>query len=163
MFMLKVGYPSAREELAIAKLTTSDAEVHVDKVLRGPEILNLQKMIRQVPISDHVAMYAVKLARATRPNEAGAPDFIREFVNWGVGPRAVQYLVLGAKARAALHGEYNVTTAHVKQVAPLILRHRVIPNFHAEAEGMDADKIIQRLAESVTEPTPAEYDELAKA
>ena len=162
MFMLKVGYPTAREELAIAKLTTTDSEVSIDKVLRGPEILNLQKMIRQVPVSDHVAMFAVKLGRATRPDSPDAPPFVKEFITWGVGPRAIQYLVLGAKARAALHGQYNVTADHMRQVAPLVLRHRVIPNFHAEAQGVDSDQIIKRLLETVSEPTPAEYDALAK-
>ena len=167
MFMLKVGYPSAKEELAIAKMTTSDIESSIDKVLRGPEILNLQKMIRQVPVSDHVAMYCVKLARATRPDKKDsgtkhAPAFVNEFVAWGVGPRAIQYLVIGAKARAALHGKYNVTTEHVKQVAPLVLRHRLIPNFHAEAEGIDSDNLVKRLIDNVTEPTPEEYDALMK-
>ena len=163
MFMLKVGYPTAREELQIAKTTTSDTTVTIEKVLRGPDILALQKMIRQVPVSDHVAMYCVKLGRATRPNEADVPDFIKQFVSWGVGPRASQNLVLAAKARAALHGEYNVTTDHVKQIAALVLRHRIIPNFRAEAEGIDADNIIKRLLDTIKEPTPAEYDALVKA
>ncbi|MCX5659110.1 MAG: MoxR family ATPase [Planctomycetota bacterium] len=163
MFMIRVEYPTAAEELAIAKATTTDTEVNIDKVLRGQEILALQKMIRQVPISDHVAMYCVKLGRATRPKEPTAPDFIKEFVTWGVGPRAIQYLVLGAKARAALHGEYNVTVEHVKAVAPLVLRHRIIPNFHAEAQGIDSDNLVKRLVAAVTEPTPAEYDSLTKA
>jgi len=163
MFMLKVGYPTPAEELAIAKATTTDTEAHIEKVLRGPEILALQKMIRQVPVSDHVAMYCVKLGRATRPAEPAAPAFVKEFITWGVGPRAIQYLVLGAKARAALQGQYNVTVDHVRQVAALVLRHRMITNFHAEAEGVDTDSIIKRLLESVTEPTPAEYDELTKA
>ena len=162
MFMLKVGYPTPAEELAIAKGMTSDNEVHIEKVLHGAEILSLQKMIRQIPVSDHVAMYCVKLGRATRPGDEAAPTFVKDYVSWGVGPRAVQYLVLGAKARAALRGQYNVTADHVREVAPLVLRHRLIPSFRAEAEGMDSDALLKRILESVTEPTPQEYDALAK-
>ncbi len=160
MFMLKVGYPKPAEELQIAKATTGDLQPKMSKVLGGSDIVNLQKIIRQIPISDHVAMYAVKLGRSTRPEDAIAPEFVGKYVSWGVGPRAIQYLVIGAKARAALHGEYNVTAEHVRQVAPLVLRHRVIPNFHAEAEGIDADGLATRLLEEVAEPTPDEYDEL---
>ncbi|MCE9592532.1 MAG: AAA family ATPase [Planctomycetes bacterium] len=161
MFMLKVGYPSPADELAIAKATTGDSEIFVEKVLRGVDILSLQKMIRQIPISDHVAMYCVKIGRATRPDDALAPAFVKEYITWGVGPRAVQFLVLAAKARAALMGEYNVTCDHVRQIAALVLRHRVIPNFHAEAEGVDADNVVERLLKDVSEPTAAEYDAIA--
>ncbi len=162
MFMLRVNYPKLSEELAIAKATTADIDTTISKVLRGQEIVALQKMIRQVPVSDHVALYCVKLGRATRPADPVAPAFVKEFVTWGVGPRAIQYMVIGAKARAALHGQYNVTADHVREVAALVLRHRFIPNFHAEAEGTDADALVKRLLESVTEPTPAEYDALMK-
>ena len=161
MFMLKVGYPSPAEELAIAKTTTVDADIAISKVLGAQDILDLQKMIRQVPVSDHVAMYCVKLGRSTRAEDAIAPAFIKEYVTWGVGPRAIQYLVIGAKARAALRGEYNVTVQHVKEVAPLVLRHRMIPNFHAEAEGVDTDALVARLLKEVSEPTPEEYEKLA--
>src|SRR6185436_5107542 len=100
------------------------------KVLTGEEIVHLQQIVRRLPISDHVALYAGNLCRATRPeDEEGAAGVTKEYVNWGAGPRAVQYLVLGAKARAAIAGEYNVTCAHVRQVAPLVLRHRVMTNF----------------------------------
>jgi MoxR-like ATPase len=157
MFMLKVGYPSPKDELAIAKNTTIDTDTRIDKVLHGPEIVALQKLVRQLPVSDHVAMYCVKLGRSTRPDDAIAPAFVKEMVTWGVGPRAIQYLVVGAKARAALAGEYNVTLDHVRSVAPLVLRHRVIPNFHAEAQGVDSDKLVQRLISEVTEPAPHEY------
>jgi MoxR-like ATPase len=102
-------------------------------------------------------MYAVNLARSTRPEDESAPGFIKEFVHWGAGTRAVQYLVLGAKARAAIAGEYNVTCAHVRAVAPLVLRHRVLTNFHGEAEGMTPDKIVRQLLESVPEPRPEDY------
>ncbi len=161
MFMLKVEYPSVAEELAIVKSSPADMELRLEKVLNAQDILGLQKMIRLLPISDHVAMYCVKLGRASRPDDPVAPDFVKELVTWGIGPRAMQYLALGAKARAALAGEYNITARHVREVAPLVLRHRVIPNYHAEAQGIDADRIVQRLLEAVTEPTPEEYDQLA--
>jgi MoxR-like ATPase len=162
MFMLKVGYPKLADELAIAKAVPGDRfEMSLSKVLTGPEIVTLQKMIAQVPVSDHVALYCVKLGRATRPDDETAPAFTKEFITWGIGPRAVQYLVLGAKARAALRGEFNVTTDHVREVAPLVMRHRMIPNYQAEAQGMNADKLVKRLLDEVREPTPAEYDALA--
>ena len=160
MLMLKVGYPSPAEELAIAKADTPDLVASLKHVLHGADILSLQKLVRQVPVSDHVAMYCVKLGRSTRPDDQLAPSFIKEFVTWGIGPRAVQYLVTASKARAALHGQYNVTAEHVRQVAPLVLRHRIVPNYHAEAQGMDTDKLIVRLLEEAREPTPEEYDAL---
>ena len=162
MFMLKVGYPSVAEEVAIAKAVPGDRfEMGLSKVLTGAEIVTLQKMIARVPVSDHIAMYCVKLGRATRHDDPSAPACTRDFITWGIGPRAVQYLVLGAKARAALHGEFNVTTRHVREVAPLVMRHRVIPNYQAEAQGMDADNLVAQLLKEVPEPTPEEYDALA--
>src|SRR6202011_1841496 len=135
MFDIRISYPKPEEELEIAKSTTSDVQVNVSKVLTGPEILHLQQIVRKLPVSDHVGRYAVNLARSTRPEDAIAPPFTKEYVNWGAGTRAVQYMVLGAKARAAIAGEYNVTCAHVRDVAPLVLRHRIMVNFHGEAEG----------------------------
>ncbi len=161
MFMLKVDYPSPSEELAIIGTSPVDTEPAMNKVLTGEDILALQAIIRQVPVSEHVLLYCLKLGRSTRPGEGIAPEFIKELVTWGIGPRAVQYLALAAKARAALDGEYNVTGEHVRQVAPLVLRHRVIPNYQAEARGVDADAIIRQLLEEVPEPTPEEYDSLA--
>jgi len=160
MFMLRVDYPDPRDELAIVKSNPIDTEPTLDKVLTGPDILNLQQVIRQVPVSDHVALYALKLGRSTRPDDPIAPDFVKELVTWGIGPRGVQYLVLAAKARAALSGEYNVTGEHVRRVAALVLRHRVIPSYHAEAQGIDADALVERLLNEVGEPAPEEYDEL---
>src|SRR5205807_1183594 len=126
-------------------------------VLTGPEILQLQQIVRKLPVSDHVGRYAVNLARSTRPDDEIAPGFTKEFVGWGAGTRAVQYLVLGAKARAAIAGEYNVTCAHVRAVAALVLRHRVLVNFHGEADGMTSDKIVARLLEHVPEPRAEDY------
>jgi MoxR-like ATPase len=155
MFDIRVGYPKPHEELEIAKSTTADTRINISKVLSGDEILQLQTIVRRLPVSDHVAMYAVNLSRSTRPDDEIAPAFTKEFVNWGAGTRAVQYLVLGAKARAAIAGEYNVTVEHVREVAALVLRHRVMTNFHAEAEGMTPDKVVKRLLEEV-KPSRAE-------
>src|SRR4051794_3584659 len=157
MFDIRISYPKPHEELEIAKATTTDSDVQVTRTLTGPEITQLQSIVRRLPISDHVGMYAVNLARASRPEDESAPGFTREYVNWGAGTRAVQYLVLGAKARAAIAGEYNVTCDHVRAVAPLVLRHRVMTNFHGEAEGMTPDRIVRELLKHVTEPRPEDY------
>src|SRR5262245_26849690 len=157
MFDIRISYPKPDEELEIAKSTTSDVKIDVSKVLTGEEILHLQQIVRRLPISDHVGRYAVNLARSSRPDDEIAPGFTKEYVNWGAGTRAVQYLVLGAKARAAIAGQYNVTCQHVRDVAPLVLRHRIMTNFHAEAEGLSPDKIVGRLLEHVPEPKPQDY------
>jgi MoxR-like ATPase len=157
MFDIRIGYPKPQEELEIAKATTADVDVQVSKVLTGSEIIQLQQIVRRLPISDHVGMYAVNLARSSRPDDEIAPGFTKEYVNWGAGTRAVQYLVLGAKARAAIAGEYNVTCANVKAVAALVLRHRIMTNFHGEAEGITSDKIVRMLLEHVKEPRAEDY------
>src|SRR5437016_4589531 len=157
MFDIRISYPKPHEELEIAKATTADLEIGVAKVLTGPQIQQLQQIVRRLPISDHVGMYAVNLARSSRPEDEIAPGFTKEFVSWGAGTRAVQYLVLGAKARAAIAGEYNVTCAHVRAVAPLVLRHRIMTNFHGEAEGMTPERIAKLLLEHVSEPRPEDY------
>ncbi len=160
MFMLKVGYPSAAEELAIARFDATDLGLGVTPVLHAGDVTAMQKLVRALPVSDHVALFAVKLARATRPDDALAPAFVKEFVTWGVGPRAVQHLVTAAKARAALAGEFNLHCEHVRQVAPLVLRHRIVPNYHAQAQGVDADKLVQRLLAEVPEPGPGEHEKI---
>jgi MoxR-like ATPase len=151
MFALKVDYPSAAEELLIAKATTGPAQAALGKLLNQQQVAHLQNLVRRVPVSDHVANYAVKLARATRPGRPEAPDFVSQYVSWGAGPRAVQYLVLGAKARAVLGGTINVACDHIREVAPIVLRHRVLTNFAAEAEGIDSDEIVRRLLKQVPE------------
>jgi MoxR-like ATPase len=151
MFALKVDYPSADEELAIAKSTTGGELPELKALLKAEQVLHLQSLVRRVPVSDHVAGYAVRLSRATRPISPDAPDYVRTYVGWGAGPRAVQYLVLGAKARAIMNGTTNVSCDHIREVAPLVLRHRVLTNFAAEAEGVDADLIVERLLKSVSE------------
>ena len=157
MFDIRIGYPTPEEELQIGKTTTADVETDVTKVLTGKEIIELQHIVRRLPISDHVGRYAVDLARMTRPDEESTPDFTQEFVTWGAGTRAVQYLILGAKARAAIAGEYNVTCDHIRTVAPLVLRHRIIPNFHAEAEGVTPQHLVEMLIEHTPEPTAESY------
>ncbi len=157
MFDIRISYPKPHEELEIAKATTADVVLSANKILTGPEIVQLQQIVRKLPVSDHVGMYAVNLARSTRPEDEIAPKLTKDYVNWGAGTRAVQYLVLGAKARAAIAGEYNVTCAHVREVAPLVLRHRVMVNFHGEAEGVTPDKIVRQLLEQVKEPRPEDY------
>jgi len=157
MFDIRVTYPKPEEELTIAKTTTSNLEVDIAKALTGPQILDLQRIVRDLPVSDHVALFAVNLVRASRPDDEVAPDFTKEFVSWGCGTRAVQYLVLGAKARAAITGEYNVTCPHVRDVAPLVMRHRVITNFHGEAEGITPERIVEMILEHVPEPGPEDY------
>jgi MoxR-like ATPase len=157
MFDIRIGYPKPEEELEIAKTTTADLDVTVNTALSGEDILNLQQIVRRLPISDHVGRYAVDLARATRPEDETAPGFTKEYVTWGAGTRAVQYMVLGAKARAAISGEYNVTCAHVKEVAPMVLRHRIMTNFHAEAEGISPDRLVEMLLETIEAPTAEAY------
>src|SRR5207244_10325978 len=137
--------------------TTADVEAPIAKVLTGPEITQLQQIVRKIPVSDHVALYAVNLCRSTRPEDEIAPGFVKDYVNWGAGTRAVQYLVIGAKARAPIAGEYNVTCKHIRDVAPLVLRHRIITNFHGEADGMTPDKIVGQLLKHVSEPRAETY------
>ena len=157
MFDIRISYPTPAEELQIAKATTADVEVDLSTVLSGSQIMDLQTIVRRLPISDHVGTYAVDLARATRPEDQDASSYVKENVNWGAGTRAVQFLVIGAKARAAISGEYNVTCEHVRAVAPLVLRHRIVPNFHAEAEGISPDQIVQYLLEHVPQPGEKSY------
>jgi MoxR-like ATPase len=148
MFNILVDYPKQDEEERIVATTTSDYVAKIERVLGAQEILDLQRLVRRVPVADHVVRYAVRLARATRGRE-GAPEFIKQWVSWGAGPRASQFLVLGAKTRAVLHGRYAPGIEDVKAVAPAVLRHRIISNFTAEAEGIKPERIIQELLQAV--------------
>ncbi len=149
-FMLKiqVTYPSWDEEREVVKATTSDLETTVEPVLSGEDMLMCQRAVRRVPVADHVVEYAMRLVRCTRVGQPDLPDFITENVAWGAGPRACQFLVLGAKARAALSGRSAATCADVKSVALPVLRHRILTNFAAESSGIDADHIIGRILET---------------
>jgi MoxR-like ATPase len=145
MFELRVGYPTAVEEEQIVESTTGDQAPEVQPVLDGSEVSALQHLVRRVPAGPEVIAYSVRLARLTRPVEPGAPECTREYVAWGAGPRASQYLTLGAKARAALDGRHVADLEDVDAVAPAVLRHRIVLNFAAEAAGRDADWLIQEI------------------
>jgi len=146
MFSIHVGYPSAEEEREIVESTTSAYVPELSKVLSGADIIELQRLIRRVPVSDHVLDYAVRLARSTRPTE-DSPEFVRDWVSWGAGPRASQYLVLGAKTRAIIRGKLAPETEDVRAVAGPVLRHRIVTNFNAEADGVSSQLIVDRLVE----------------
>jgi len=152
MFNISVSYPSRAEELQIMKQTTSTYRPELKPILQGEQILRLQEVVRQVVVADHVFAYAADLVRATRPRDAAAPKFITDLVMWGAGPRASQYLILGGKARAILHGRLHVTTEDIKEVAYPVLRHRIVTTFNAEAEGVTTDDIIDRLIKAVPMP-----------
>ena len=149
MFQIEVGYPDLADEYEIVKRTTGSAEVDVSAVLNPERILELQRLVRRVPVADHVVEFAVQLVRSSRPDDARAPDFVREYVSWGAGPRASQYLILAGKARALLDGRLTVSRDDVKALARPVLAHRVLTNFHAEAERVTSGDVVGRLVESV--------------
>ena len=149
MFNVKVEYPSRDEELDIMKLTTSTVVPELKDVLGKEEILQLQETVRRVPIADPVLQYAVRLVRATRLDSDEAPAFVKESLAWGAGPRATQNLILGGKARALLQGRFYVASEDIRAVAHPVLRHRLITNYSAEAEGITTDRLIDRLLETV--------------
>ena len=155
MFNIKVGYPTEDEELEIIRTTTVEQKLKLERVLNGDDIMHLADIVRRTPVPDHVYRYALRIARSTRPTK-DSPDYIAEWVSWGAGPRASQYLILGAKARAILKGRYSAMIEDVRAVAPAVLRHRIVTNFNAESEGVDQDHIIQRLVESIPR-TEEEY------
>jgi MoxR-like ATPase len=149
MLLVDVGYPTAEEEVRIVQQTTSGTPAPLAKVLSPQEILTLQDLVRRVPVPDHVVKYAVELVRATRPKEPGALEVIRRNVAWGAGPRASQYLVVGAKARAVLQGRFAASVEDVRALARPVLRHRVLPNFTAESEGLTSVKLIEDLLQRI--------------
>jgi MoxR-like ATPase len=150
MFNIKVDYPEEEEEYKIVEQTTTPHVPMVERVLSATDILEMQDIVRKVPVAPYVIRYAMKFTRLTR-KKAGAdvPDFIKDYVTWGAGPRASQYLVLGAKARAVLHGRYYVSCEDIRAVAAPVLRHRIITNFNAEAEGIKPDDLVKRLADMI--------------
>lgn len=156
MFSINIGYPRRDEESRIVRATTQTQEVEIQPVLRGRDLVRIQQIVRMIPVSDHVVDFAVDLARATRPKEPEAPPFIRNWLAWGAGPRAAQYLVLGAKARAGLHGRFAANADDVRAVARPVLRHRIFTNFNADAEGADVEQIIDKLLQTVAEPSHGE-------
>ncbi|MDO5113312.1 MAG: MoxR family ATPase [Planctomycetia bacterium] len=156
MFKILVKYPNFQEEFEIARRTTSNLAMDVQPVLEAEEIFAIQRMVREVPISDHLIRFTLALVRQTRVGEADVPDFATENLSWGAGPRAVQFLLLGAKARALLQGRSHVTVEDVQKLAFPVLRHRLALNFTAESEGKTTDEIIARLLEE----TPSRENEL---
>ena len=158
MFKVFVEYPSFDDEFEIARRTTARSQVEVKPVLTGDDILRIQETIRDVPASDHVIRYALSLVRQTRVGQPGVPEFITENVGWGAGPRAVQFLILGGKTRALLHGRTHVTTEDIIKLAKPVLRHRLAINFAAQSDGITSDDVVQQLTES----TPTQEDELTR-
>ena len=159
MFNVVVEYPSETDEIEILRRTTDIAVAELPAIMSGEEILRLQGLVRRVPIADDMLAYASRLVRATRPEQPDAPDFVRTNLRWGAGPRAGQYLVLGAKARAVIKGRFHVSIEDIQRAARPVLRHRILTNYSAQAEGIRPDDIIDRLLEAVpAHPTPALND-----
>jgi len=152
LFNTILDYLSAEDEVKVVDLTTTTAVAQVDTVTNAGEILDFQQLVRMVPIADSVARYAVELVRATRPNDPSAPDFVKNYVNFGASVRAAQFVVLAAKARSLMRNRYHVTYEDVRALAAPILRHRILLNFHAESERLDSDAILKRLLEAKPEP-----------
>ena len=153
MFMIRVGYPTREEELAIMKRTTSSRTQGVQSCLTAADILYLQELVRRVPVPDHVYDYAARLARSTRPGTPEAVPFVNEWITWGAGPRASQNLVLGGKARAVLDGRASVSCEDIAAIAAPVLRHRIITNFNAEAQGVTPEAVVERLLAAIPKPT----------
>lgn len=145
MFAIELKYPSIEEEIAVVKATTSDDTVKINALFNAEEILEVQHVVRRIPVPDNVVNYAVTLVNNTRPNLESAPDFVKQYLDWGAGPRASQNLILGAKAHAAIHGKFSPDIEDVQAVAMGILRHRIIKNYKAEAEGITEEDIVNRL------------------
>src|SRR5438046_239170 len=141
--------------------TTAGRSIATKHVTTGEQVLALQETVRKVPVADHVIRYALQFTRLTRVTEGSVPDFVKEYVGWGAGPRASQYLILAGKARALLKGRYHVSTEDIRQVALPVLRHRIVTNFTAEAEGMKSDTIVQKLIDFIPRQQDADLDRTA--
>jgi MoxR-like ATPase len=152
LFDIRVGYPDEKEEVGILRATTSIDKSKINAVLDGAQTLALQRMVREIPAAEPALQYAASLVRATRPGQSGQPPLVKQYVRWGAGPRAGQALILGAKAHALLDGRYAVAPEDIRRVALPVLRHRVLPNFAAEAEGVGIERIIQELLEVIPAP-----------
>jgi len=151
MFQIDVNYPNFGEEVTIVRTTTATQKFELGRVLSRERILELQELVRKVPVADYVIKYAVRLASSTRPGDALSPGFVKDWVAWGAGPRASQYLVLGGKARALINGRFAVSCDDVRALAQAVLKHRIIVNYRAEAEGVDSTRIIDRLVSEIKE------------
>jgi MoxR-like ATPase len=156
MLSINIGYPTRSEEREIVMSTTQTTRPEVKPVLQGQDILWVQHLVRQVPAAQHMVDYAVDLVRATRPKEPPSPEFVKNWLAWGAGPRAAQYLILGAKARAIIHARFAVTAEDIRVMVYPVLRHRLFTNFNADAEGIDVDQIIEKILGVVKEPSYGE-------
>jgi MoxR-like ATPase len=152
MFNIVIEYLSEDDEIRVVSQTTSVRKVEFEKTISGPEILEFQRLVRKMPVAEEVMRYAVQLARTSRPGGANPPDFVKQYVNYGASLRASQFLILGAKARALVHGRYNVALEDIQTLAYPVFRHRILTNFHAESEGIKSEDIIKRLLETVPVP-----------
>jgi MoxR-like ATPase len=162
MFNIKVDYPAYDEEKRIIDLATREEQSEITKVLSGRAILNMQKLVRSLPVGDFVKDYVTRLVRATRPKDPTAPEFVKKMVDWGAGPRAGIFLVQGARAVAAMNGRVSVAIDDVKKVAIPVLRHRVSTNFQAQAEGKTSEDVIEQLLQTIGEPEVAKYEKRKK-
>ena len=162
MFNIIVDYPSYDEEKRIIDMATKDEAAEITKVLSARAILNMQKLVRSVPVGDFVKEYVTKLVRATRPKDASAPEFVKRMVDWGAGPRAGIFLIQGARAMAAMDGRFSVAIDDVKKIAIPVLRHRVSTNFQAQAEGKSSEDVIRKLLDTVQPPEIGKYDKKRK-
>ncbi len=159
MFNTVVNYPTAAEELRILKATTIGQSPELTEILTGRQVMALQEVVQKVPVPEHVFVYARNLVRSTRPHEPEALDTVKRYISWGAGPRAGQYLIMGAKARAVLNGRFHTTTDDIRAVAPPVLRHRLVTNFQADSDRIRSDDVIDELLKRI----PTEIDERAKS
>ena len=148
MFLVRIGYPSEQQEIEIIKRTTGGSVLEPDEVIGAADCLRIQKIVREIPVADHMIRYALRLVRSTRL-DGSSPKFIRDYVSWGAGPRAGQYLILAAKAQALLSGEKHVMPHHLHAVVLPVMRHRIMLNFNAQADGIDADRIVGDLVKTI--------------
>jgi MoxR-like ATPase len=157
MFNIWVDYPLEHEEEQIVKTTTVTQMAEPQKVLNKQDVLQLQEVVRKIPVSTHVIKYAIRLVRATRPHDPKAPDFIKQYVSTGAGPRAGQFLVLAAKARAVTEGRIHVSCNDIRRAAVPVLRHRLLTNFAADSEGLSSMALVERLLTAIEEPNEKDY------
>ena len=152
MFNVVINYLPESDEVAVVEQTTARRAVPIEPIFTGEDVLKFHELVRQVPISQNLVRYAVRLAASSRPQQPGVPAFVNDWVSWGAGTRAAQFLTLGAKARALLQGRSHATGDDIRALAEPVLRHRILVNYRAEAEGVNVDTVIRRLVETVVEP-----------
>jgi MoxR-like ATPase len=152
MFNIIMGYLPEADELEVVRKTTAIEDLRIDRAVTGADIVAFQQLVRRVPVAEPVVRYAVNMVRLTRPGDNGTPEFIRQWVSYGASVRAGQYLILGGKARALMEGRYHVTFEDIRALAPPVLRHRILTNFHAESERVSTDSLIEKLLEAVPVP-----------